>query len=413
MRASIFFVFTILYVLFYGQEAMAQYNAVLTKGVRMAFTRYIQTNSINAQFNKNGISDPLSFNFDASANSLINVDNQEIQSALQDLKMNYPDAFDSLSLGAYKFDAKADMKINAYGMSYGFTNRLTGYFGVPFYDARINLDYTRTKGNTYQDVNEILNSYGGDTAGIFANVADIMFDVGAPTIQNLLVSEYGYAPLGQWSGQGPGDTEFGLMYTFEKDRLGGGTMITVGGIAPTGYVDDPDVLQDQGFGDGQWDAFVEYGGSYFFTYNFLLSAWARYTHQFGTTKELRIVEEEGDILSDRKGMFYEKLGNQFIFNIGPEWIANEWMTIYPQYQFDYQEATSYESEYTVANEVMAKDTDSYSHSFRFQLALSSVNLFLQEKFLLPLQLKLTYQTSFAGMNSPVYDRIEMDFRMFF
>jgi hypothetical protein len=64
----------------------------------------------------------------------------------------------------------------------------------------------------------------------------------------------------------------------------------MGVVVPTGRTDNPDILQDIAFGDGQWDAFFEFGGG--MTANSYLSfdQWNRFTYQFPMTEEVRLTE---------------------------------------------------------------------------------------------------------------------------
>jgi hypothetical protein len=408
-------VLSLLFLFAYTKEAHSQYNVTLTKGVRMIFNRYVQTNDISSSFDSNASLNRYTYEFEASAENLEGIDNETIQSTLDLLRNNYGQAYTALSLGSYKMDVSARMRVNAYGGAYGITDKLTGYFGLPIYNANIQMNYTRTKPNTYAEVQQIFNGYANDDfAGVLNSAIENMYDIDGPTIQNLVTSQYGYAPLGSWEAQGPGDLEFGLMYAFDKlDRYGSGMMLTVGGVAPTGYVDDPDVIQDIGFGDGQWDAFVEYGGSYFLRPNVALSAFARYTYQFGAEKELRFAENRDDFLTDRTGSFYEKLGDRFLFSLGPEWIVNDWISIYPSYEYHNMGEATYFSDNLLANEYLAQDTGASSHQFRVQMQVSSVQPFLKGKFLLPLQMRFAYQSVVDGINTPKSDRFEVDFRMFF
>ncbi len=158
------------------------------------------------------------------------------------------------------------MQVDAYGMGYGITDKVTAYAYLPMYKADVRLKFNKTKENNFQKIADEYavvdgNSMAGGIGAFAQEVPDVLT---GPTIQNMIMNTYGYKPMGDWHGEGPGDLEFGLMYNFfERDNYG--FMATTGAVAPTGQKDDPDIMQDVAFGDGQWDTFLELGGGYRFS----------------------------------------------------------------------------------------------------------------------------------------------------
>src|SRR5690606_20080442 len=108
-----------------------------------------------------------------------------------------------------------------------------------------------------------------------------------------------------------------------------------------GRVDDPDILQDIGFGDGQTDLFAEFGGGYRLYDNIFLNSYLRYTYQFASEKELRVPYSEDASVSDEKGTFTEKLGNKWDYTLSSDYTINDWFSITGSYLFNYQEEAYY------------------------------------------------------------------------
>jgi hypothetical protein len=408
------FVITAICMLFMGSIAHAQYNAVLPKGVRSVILRNITTSEVGSKFNNKGAESAFGSEFAVDSNTLSQSDSETIQEAMDLLQSDYPDAFDALRLGTYQIDAKANVEVDVFGFAYGMTDNLTAYFGVPFYKADVRLKYSRKQDNSYNEVGEILNNYtNDDMAGIIGATVEQMFDVDGPVIQNQVVQGYGYRELGDWSGNGPGDMEFGLMYAFQKATDGSGLMLTLGGVAPTGYVDDPDVIQDFGFGDGQWDAFAEFGGSYTMNSHLILNAYTRYTHQFASDKTLRVNEAANGGLNDEKDVFTEKLGDMMLFDVSSDIILNDWISLTPSFRYETRERAHYIDSSGMVNQQMGDNSNFSAQMFRMQAAFSSVTPYTKGNFILPAQIKFGYQTILDGENTPKFDRYELEFRMYF
>jgi hypothetical protein len=391
--------------------ASAQYYDTLPKGVRLLSTRYVQSN-IESSYNKTQSETPYVFEIDASIENLQKIDNEVVQETLR-LFEAYPEAYEKLSLGSHKLEGSAEVNVNVFAVGFGITSRVTAYIGMPIYDASVNLKYSRSKVSTNKEVAEILQKeYGDNWAQTLGNIVDGLFSVDENIIQSGIVNTLGYEELGNWNGAGLGDIEFGVMYNFLRtDDFG--IMATIGGVAPTGYVDDPDVLQDIGFGDGQWDAFLELGGGYQLSKNIYLNTWSRYTYQLESTKELRTPYNEDIFLSNKKDDYLEKLGNKFSVGINSEILLNDWFKLQPAYIVNRTGKAKYESSNSTANKILAKNSESSSQNIRLLAQISSVKLFSQDKFLLPAQINFSYQTMIEGKNTPKVDLLEIDFRLYF
>lgn len=393
-------------------NASAQYWKTLPKGVRTFVFRNVQTSEITSTYNHSRSVTPYAYEIEASAKNLEGIENPEIQAAL-DLIRPYQDVYNSLSAGTYKISADADVSVNAYGMGYGITDTVTAYAFLPMFHAKVNMKYKRTAKNNYEHSAELLQTEtGNDGAQGYGNIIQALPDLDGPTLQSLIVNNFGYEEIGDWEGEGPGDMEFGIMYNFLNEDTHG-LMLTLGGVAPTGMRDNPDILQDVPFGDGQWDGFFELGGGYQFSDKITLNSWARYTRQFAAEKELRVPYDEDVDISDETATFTEKLGDKLLFDLDLEYFYSDWVHFQTAYLYEQTGKAKYISPREEANGYLAKDTDSSSHSMRLMAGLSSVNSFMKKEFLLPAQFRVYYQTMLQGRNTPKVDRVELEFRMFF
>ncbi len=392
-------------------QANAQYYKTLPEGVRLLNTRYIKSN-ISSSFNRSKSESPYQYEIQADTQQLESINNQTLNDALEVLQ-EYPEAYDKFTLGTHKLDAKADVNVEVLGFAYGISNQVTAYVGIPIYQANVKLNYSRPQDSTQQEVAQILQSeYGDNWAQTVGNILEKIYQIDQAAIQSTLVNHYGYQELGDWNGTGLGDIELGFMYNFKETKTYG-LKSTIGFIAPTGYTDDPDLIQDIGFGDGQWDIFFEFGSGIRVADNTYFNIWSRYTYQMETTKKLRVPYDEDIFISSEKGSFREKLGNQIELNLNLGHTFNDWFTLTPEFNFNFTEAATYSSDHHEANDILAMNTESYSQNFKIAANFSSIELFQKNSFLLPAQLNLSYQTMLTGKNTPKVDLLEIDFRLFF
>ncbi|MCO4754359.1 MAG: hypothetical protein KC478_07740 [Bacteriovoracaceae bacterium] len=401
-------------LLFLSLSAHAQYYKTLPKGVRAAVFRNIQTTNIDSSYNQSESLRPMAYDINLDSSSLKALDDTSIQNMFNYVRDIYPEGFDRLSAGSFSISGAAKLSVNAYALAWGITDTVSVYGALPMYKAQVNMKYKRTKKNNFSEVADLYaTETGNDMAqgfgSVFANAPDL---INGSTIQNLLVQNYGYKEIGDWSAEGPGDMELGIMNNFlQKDKYG--AMTTIGLIAPTGREDDPDILQDVAFGDGQWDVFAEIGGGYRLRDNLFINSFARYTYQFASEKEKRVPTSQDMSISDEKGSFYEKLGNKLLMDVDVDYIHSDWFEMKAAYLYETIGKANYESDYGSANDYLAANTDSSAHNVRLTGTFTSVTPYLKQKFLLPGLVKLSYQKMIHGRNTEKVDRYEVEFRMFF
>lgn len=405
-------VLTLIFIIsLHASTAYAQYYQTLPEGVRVFSIRNVKSN-VESSYNKSQSESPYKYEVNADINALEDVENQIVEDTLELFKA-YPEAYKRISLGKHIVDGKAEVNADVFGIGYGITNKITAYIGFPIYKANVRVRYKRVNNSSEDEVAAILQEeYGDNWAQTLGNIVEKLVAVDETIIQSALVNTLGYDELGDWSGEGIGDTEMGVMYNF-LTRENYGALVSVGLVAPTGYVDDPDLLQDIGFGDGQWDAFLELGGSYHFSPSVIGNIWSRYTYQQESTKELRVPYSEDVFLSDNKQEFTEKLGNKLLYGYGVDIAINDWFKVAPSMIYSKTEKANYDSDNKLANEWLAESTDSFSQSLRFQTQISSVKLFQKGKFLIPGQFNFAIQKMLEGKNTPKVDLIDLEFRMFF
>lgn len=402
----------VVFSLLSAAPVLAAYYDTLPRGVRLFATKLVRTSNINSSYNRGNTESPYGLNETLTFKSLKDM-NVVTKQAYSDMYAISPEAANTLTLGRYEVDANAKVNVTGFGFAWGITNHITTYVSIPYYDARVDISFNRTQGNNYNEViKKVAAGRQTDFSQAYQDLLGGIPDADGPLLQSVFVNYYGYKPLGPWAGKGYGDLEFGTMIKL-TDFVDKGLALTVGGVAPTGEVEDPNILQDISFGDGQWDAFAEFGGGFQPVSFFALNSWFRYTYQFEQVRHLRAPHDPAITISKDTADFTIKLGNKYDYTLSPTFIFTDWLALKTEYVLAYQGRSKYESKYEDANEILAMNTESVAQNARIALNISSTNLFLKKKFFLPASLEISGQTMFSGKNTPKYSRYDIELRFYF
>lgn len=410
LKTSYLSVFTLLFSL---NIANAHYYDTLPKGVRLFAYRLVQTEKIKSSFDDSGKKSSFQFNIDANTDTLSGV-NDTLDLIFSTIAKN---SGGSYSLGSYQISGESQVKVQGTGFGYGITNKITAFVSIPHYQAQTNISFKRTKAGNENSVADKINSNNqSDSSTALAQIVSAAGTINGGTTlgeitQGILVNGLGYKPVGNWTGQGLGDMELGALYRLHKSS-NYGLATGAGIVVPTGRTDDPDILQDTGFGDGQFDIYAEFGGGRHLRRNWFLNASTRYTYQMAGKREFRIPYGSG-LITSRKEDIRFKLGNELKFTADTEYSINDWVSLMFGYELTMQEKSRFYSSDAGANSYMAENTDKTQHQFFASAELSSITPFLKKKFLLPAKIQFTYRSTIAGRNTPKVDRFELDFRMMF
>src|SRR5690606_30461928 len=267
-------------------EAHAAYYSTLPEGVRVAVFRQVMTSTIDQEFNRN--SKPIGFDVDVNLSADALRSSSSISEYIFGELQNISEyAYDTFTFGTYKIDGQAEVNVQGFGFGYGINDRVTAYVSMPIYNARVEMKMDRTSSDTQKEVLQILNSTssGNQFQTTFQEfLAGQNLGVTEGLIQSVVTNLYGYKPLGTWNARGLGDIDLAAISRL-TDWQDAGLALTYGVTLPTGRIDDPDLLQDFAFGDGQTDVFAEFGGGQSFLKGQLdLESSLRYTSQVGSTK---------------------------------------------------------------------------------------------------------------------------------
>lgn len=390
-------------------SASAQVWKTLPRGVRILGYRNVITSKVNSSFNQFRSESSLGGEFKLTAETL---DKTPVFAGSLGQTLGQ-DAIRDLDIGTYKVDASAQFTVHGTGFGYGITDRVMFYGEIAYYNARVNARLKRTGGNSYEEVAEKLEEKNGGVldATVAANLRS-MVDLKAQNLQSYITNEYKYKPIGDWYGSGYGDMETGFMIK-AIDKGYWGLLYYPGVILPTGRQDDPDIIQDVGFGDGQLDIFNEVATGYIFNDYVNVGTSLRFTYQTATTKELRVPTSRDVPYGEEKTDFDVKYGNRVNWMLNSTLGVNDWLSFTPMYRFMYQMPSIYNSDNSKADEYLAYNSDKMEHQVQMTTSISSIQPFLKKKFVLPAQINLNVVQTVGGRNVPKVGRFEMELRMLF
>jgi hypothetical protein len=398
--------------LFVVSSAYAQVHRTLPKGVRLLAYRNVNTTKIDATYNQAQAVTPLSYNINANAATLESA-GTAAKLYFEQLQAISPEAYDQLTFGEFNISAVAQVQVHGFGGGYGITEKLTVYGILPYYNANVNMKYKQIRGSNSQEIADQVQLAGqGDIDSTLGNITSSIPSATGNVVQSVLVNTYGYQEIGNWQGSGYGDFELGAMYRL-IDRGTWGFAVSSGLVAPTGRQDDPDILQDIAFGDGQWDAFVEGAYGYVLNDSLMFGTTLRYTYQAPTEKTLRVPTSRGSTISDTKGDFVVKYGDRLDAVLSSTYTINDWFSLTPAYEVNYQMPSDYSSAYGPADGYLEYNSDRIGHVGRMSASISSIQPFLKKKFALPAQINFNVQQTLAGKNVPKMGRFEVELRMLF
>lgn len=393
-------------------SASAQVWKTLPKGVRILGYRNVTTSEIKSNYNQ--------FRSESTLGTRFSLDGQSINRLLGDAVVPGEDinsaAFAAFTAGEYELDVSAQFNVNGTGFGYGLTDKVMVYVEASYYTARVKANFKRVKNNTYKQTADLLRQNPGNALEeTVANNLDTLQDVNEPVIQQYIQKEQGYEPLGDWYGSGYGDMETGLMANV-IDRGYWGVMLYPGVVLPTGRVDDPDILQDVGFGDGQTDLFLETATGYIMNDYLSLGTSFRYTYQSASNKNLRVPDSKGSNISPNKGEFNVKYGDKLNYMVNSTIMLNDWLSVTPTYRFLYQfdaEYVAQDAKNSAANEYLAYNSNRMEHQVQLTTTLTTIQPFMKKKFLLPAQINMNLVQTVGGRNVPKVGRFELELRMLF
>lgn len=369
--------------------------SVLPKGVRNVSFQGFTTEAFT-KYNTEGNGEALgkALNKQLTWTDIINgqdsvFQQQSIQALLLDLGKDLNEVVGETS-GVVNARATVSVPVLAYGV----TSKWTLAVAVP-------VVYSSTNVDTGFIGNQVLENFVGSE--LVAQGLARQAEAAASKFVNLVNQKAvgnGYQPISSESNTRIGDIKLvNKLQILKNEKLSVALKQDVS--FPTGTPSDPHKVVDVGSGDAQWDLGAGAVVDYSLTSSFGLTAHAGYTAQLPYYVTRHLPKSMDDSLSaDVDENIYLDMGDIFALGLGAKYTLFTVWTVSAAYTFQAKGADTYIGEVyePFRYEIMEFDTHQRMHSGQIGLDFSTIPLFQQKRFAVPLQAGLGYTWVLSGEN---------------
>lgn len=397
-----------------GSVLAASYDT-LPRHVNTLVFKQVMVSKIQSEYNDDGANETLNLKEEFTSSRLEDI-STVIKSYFEELKAIAPEAYTNFSLGEFSANVAADVNAQGIGYGFGITDRLTIYGSLPIYHIQTDIKFRQTKASNLASVQATIRNSSPDSAiGKFVKDLTLQLpNTNEELLQSLVTNYYGYKPIGRWEKDALGDAEIGFIYRL-TDYADKGASISAGAVLPTGSPDDPDNLQDVSTGDGQYDGFVEVAtGVSYLDSSLQFDLKGRYTYQFESQKEVRWIEDADLPLAQTKRTVGEKLGDKMEATFTATYYPTYWMNVNTSYMAGVTGKTNYfDVKDPDVKNALESETNSSNQWVRVGIGFTTTEAYKRKTFDIPFDIGVTAQRLLNAKNTASYDRIDLDFRMYF
>ena len=404
--------FFLLLVVFKFSSAYALENTkVLPKGRKFVTLRMVDTD-ISSKTDSDGNAQPISqpLQKDLTFQKVLKSENDPIKKSLIQAFLQSNNFNEEEALGTFTADMNGHVRAYAPVLGFGITDKLTLALAVPYMSAQTSVKAGFVASPRSEEFVKKLSAPEYNLVKNAREVADKLNNATGKLDQKLL--DNGFQALKNWEGHGFGDMTLAGKYAavaIENFRVA----TTTGIVAPTGRVKDPDILNDVGFGDGQWDVFQQITLEQPIVGDVTFSQYAKYTYQAVGKKKVRDATEEESIEVPKVETEF-KLGDKIEGGAGVLYAPSFGLLTGVGYSYFFK----YADRYTVKDsglrqDYLEKDTDQRAQNLELLLGYSGIPAFQRGEFPAPYEIKMSYFKQLRSMNSTVTDLYQIDASVYF
>ena len=375
---------------------------VIPKGVSRVGIEYRYYIPYSKQFDSDGNTEDIDKDFNANLNS-------DVFPALGLVESGFGIPAGSATVGSSIVDIEFEYNYFKLYYYYGLGERLTIGFELPYQFRKTNVDARLDVSNATVGKTAIGTGLGAPLAplaGPFPDTAPLT----TADVQNLLgagldtngdgtvdIPGYGFKPIEDWSDDGIGDLEVGFRYQYLKTN--DWRLAFTGGVRfPTGEEDDPDNLMDRPMGDGFYALLFRLNNDYIGVKNLLLNFSFRYNLALPDNVTLRIPDDQDQPITRNKEEVDRDTGDEIELRFTGIYQIMKGLSLMGFYQYGYKWEDKIEGNMGFAYEELEKNSDYYEHIYKVGLTYSTIPLYQEKKFSVPLTATVLYRDRFAGKN---------------
>jgi hypothetical protein len=370
---------------------------VLPKGVFSANVQYSYYFGIDQRFDPDGDEEDLAVDFNARLDSTV----------FPDLSPLDPFIPTGASLGDSVVDFEYDFRDLFVRLQYGVTDKLSIGVEIPYY-------WNKNKVDTRLDTTSAtvgLNPFvpGGvapltvpGTVPLTEEDVQALLGAGLDTDGDGTVDipGFGYKRFETWDDSGLSDIEVGARYQYFKTD--DWQLAFTGGVRiPTGDTDDPDNLVDIGFGSGPWALLFHLNNDYTGIENVVLNATFMYDLVLPDTETRRVPRDVNEPITSNRERVDRDLGDIFQLEGSASYDLPflEGLSVSALYNYSFKLEDDVDGDQGFVYKSLEDETDWTAHYFIVGLSYSTIPLFQEKRFPLPLVASIEYENWFAGSNN--------------
>jgi hypothetical protein len=316
---------------------------------------------------------------------------------------------DNLNVANLNTEIDSFFMSNVFVAEYGLTKDLSVGVIVPTVYGHVDVNSTSSPDDQFVGLMESLpNGHPLKTA-----LSDLQTAMTTQGLDQALTSRYKYNKgIEDWSGNGLGDIEVGAKYRYYNStplRMA----VKAGTRIPTGRTDDPDLLFDVGFGDGQWDIEVHHMIDYFIRPELFVTAQAIYTAQLPHNATFRAIPSQEFPLSDTSVKLNRNKGDYWQASLETNYTFLKYISVSSRYRFMQKFKDAYTGDDTVNTDALADNSNQLLHEIHGSIEFSNLPNVRAGTSKFPFAVQAFYKQPLYGKNVSDVRTTGLQFKAYF
>ena len=238
---------------------------------------------------------------------------------------------------------------------------------------------------------------------------------GLQTPSGAFISGFGFKRIENWQGDGLGDITVGAKYQYLRTQ--DWALASTGGVRfPTGRQDDPDDLSDVYWSTGEYALLFRLHNDYTISNlwnrrppsaetgrgdiaqpgDLVLDGTFKYDWTLPDRATVRVPDSVTSPITNNREQVYRDLGDRFELEFGARYSLPRGFSLSALYRYAFKTSDEILGHRGFNYHLLQKHTDSTEQIFIVSAGYSTLPLYLEKRFPIPLGVSLSYRDRFAG-----------------